>query len=50
MVPPLNGIQESLVDMNDKPSSFMRSKTWIGSIEVAMCVDYFYDVSNLQSI
>ncbi|CAD5110923.1 DgyrCDS282 [Dimorphilus gyrociliatus] len=45
LVPPLDGIQESLVDMNDKAPSFIGSKTWIGSIEVAMCVDYFYDTS-----
>lgn len=44
VVPSLREIQEALVAMGDKPESFVGSKEWIGSLEVAMCLDYFYDV------
>ncbi|XP_029649289.1 ufm1-specific protease 1 [Octopus sinensis] len=43
-VPSIKEIQEALVEMGDKPASFLGSKQWIGSLEVAMCLDYFYDV------
>lgn len=43
-VPKLREIQQALVAMGDKPDSFVGSKQWIGSLEVAMCLDYFYDV------
>lgn len=46
-VPKLREIQQALVAMGDKPDSFVGSKQWIGSLEVAMCLDYFYDVSLL---
>ncbi|KAJ1080170.1 hypothetical protein NDU88_000390 [Pleurodeles waltl] len=43
-IPTLPQIQEALVQMQDKPSSFFGSRSWIGSVEVALCVDYFYEV------
>lgn len=32
-------IQECLVDIQDKPSSFIGSRQWIGSTEVSFCLD-----------
>ncbi|XP_078527536.1 ufm1-specific protease 1 [Lissotriton helveticus] len=43
-IPTLRQIQEALVQMQDKPTSFVGSRSWIGSVEVALCMDYFYDV------
>lgn len=37
-------IQRMLVDMKDKPSSFVGSKEWIGAIEIQMCLDKLYGV------
>ena len=42
-VPSITAIQEALVAMGDKPASFKGSREWIGSVEVAMVVDYFFD-------
>lgn len=30
--------------MEDKPKSFAGSKEWIGSFELCICIDYFYEV------
>ncbi|XP_050394541.1 ufm1-specific protease 1 [Patella vulgata] len=43
-VPSLMQIQEALVTMGDKRPPFKGSKEWIGSFEVCLCVDYFYQV------
>ena len=43
-VPRIKEIQEALVTMEDKPQQFVGSQQWIGSVEVALCVNYFYDV------
>ncbi|XP_048770649.1 ufm1-specific protease 1-like [Ostrea edulis] len=43
-VPSLTQIQDALVAMNDKPKSFAGSKNWIGSFEICICIDYFYEV------
>ena len=43
-VPHLQDIQTALVQMQDKSDSFIDSKQWIGSFEVSLCLDYFYDV------
>ncbi|XP_069775985.1 ufm1-specific protease 1 isoform X1 [Narcine bancroftii] len=43
-VPTLREVQEALVEMEDKPSSFINSKTWIGSFEIALCIDKFYNI------
>ncbi|XP_019615787.1 PREDICTED: ufm1-specific protease 1-like isoform X1 [Branchiostoma belcheri] len=42
--PTIADIQKALVEMQDKPASFAGSKDWIGSVEVGLCIDYFYDV------
>ena len=31
--------------MGDKADAFRGSRDWIGSVEVGLCIDYFYDVS-----
>ena len=51
-VPSIPQIQEALVAMGDKEESFRGSKTWIGSFEVCLCLDYFYiyDVSKIDTI
>jgi hypothetical protein len=37
-------IQRMLVDMKDKPASFVGSREWIGAIEIQMCLDKLYGV------
>ncbi|XP_022256589.1 ufm1-specific protease 1-like isoform X2 [Limulus polyphemus] len=44
-VPTIQEIQKALKTMGDKPDSFVGSREWIGSVEVAMCIDFFYNVS-----
>ena len=44
-VPSLLEIQEALVKMGDKPVTFAGSRQWIGSYEVCLCLDFFYNVS-----
>ncbi|XP_053115518.1 inactive Ufm1-specific protease 1 [Hemicordylus capensis] len=43
-VPSLKRIQDSLVEMGDKPPSFAGSRDWIGTVEAALCIDHFYHV------
>ena len=43
-VPGIRDIQCALVEMGDKPETFVQSRQWIGSFEVCLCLDYFYDV------
>uniref|UniRef100_A0A8C5RTC0 UFM1 specific peptidase 1 n=1 Tax=Laticauda laticaudata TaxID=8630 RepID=A0A8C5RTC0_LATLA len=43
-VPSLKEIQDSLVEMGDKPASFAGSRDWIGTVEAALCMDRFYGV------
>uniref|UniRef100_H3AKJ3 UFM1 specific peptidase 1 n=2 Tax=Latimeria chalumnae TaxID=7897 RepID=H3AKJ3_LATCH len=43
-VPTLKQIQEALVKTEDKPPGFLNSKAWIGSFEIALCVDQFFNV------
>jgi len=45
-VPSLKKIQSVLVELNDKPSSFIGSKDWIGSYEVFLVLDHLYGVSH----
>ena len=33
-----------LVDINDKPNTFVGSKEWIGSFEICLCLDQLYGV------
>lgn len=44
-VPSHKKIQQALVAMNDKPSSFVGSSQWIGAFEISLCLDYFYGIS-----
>jgi len=44
-IPQIGEIQAALVEMNDKPETFMNSREWIGSFEVCICLDFFYDVT-----
>ena len=37
-------IQRMLVDMMDKPPSFVNSKQWIGAVEISMCLSQHWDV------
>jgi len=43
-VPSIRQIQEILVGMEDKPSTFLGSRDWIGSVEVALVIDSYCDV------
>ncbi|CAG9795659.1 unnamed protein product [Diatraea saccharalis] len=43
-VPSIPKIQETLVQINDKPKSFLNSKQWIGSFEACLVIDTYYDV------
>ncbi|XP_077357246.1 ufm1-specific protease 1 [Festucalex cinctus] len=42
--PSIREIQQALVSMMDKPSSFLGSKEWIGTFEASLVLSYFYDV------
>ena len=44
-VPTLLNIQETLVNIGDKPSSFIKSREWIGSFEICLFLDHCYNVS-----
>ena len=44
-MPSIAEIQNSLITMQDKNESFLGSREWIGSVEVALCLDYFFDVN-----
>jgi len=39
-------IQQALVDLGDKPPSFVGSRKWIGSMEVGFCLDHFLGVTS----
>ncbi|XP_014358864.2 probable Ufm1-specific protease [Papilio machaon] len=43
-VPSIKEIQEILVELEDKPKSFLGSRQWIGSFEVCLVIDKLYDV------
>lgn len=43
-VPSHAEIQRMLVDMMDKPPSFVNSKQWIGAVEISMCLSQHWDV------
>lgn len=43
-VPTIPELQQILVNLGDKPASFVNSKEWIGSVEISMCLDAIYDV------
>ncbi len=45
IVPSLTKIQEILVNLEDKPSSFIKSNQWIGTCEATMVLSQLYDVN-----
>ncbi|GBP35470.1 Probable Ufm1-specific protease 2 [Eumeta japonica] len=45
-IPNLRDIQHCLVDIGDKPSSFLGSKQWIGSTEVMFCLETWYGIQS----
>lgn len=45
-IPTHADIQQCLVDLEDKPKSFVGSRQWIGSMEVSMCLQHFLDVDS----
>ena len=46
MIPSHRYIQETLTKVDDKPASFVGSKTWIGSQEVGYCLDAFGGITS----
>lgn len=44
-VPSHKEIQQCLVDIGDKPASFVGSRQWIGSTEVSFCLDTMLGVT-----
>lgn len=45
-VPSHHEIQKCLVDIGDKPASFVGSKQWIGSTEVMFCLETMLEVQS----
>ncbi|KAL5289901.1 UFSP2 family protein [Megaselia abdita] len=45
-VPTHEDIQRYLVNIEDKPKTFINSKQWIGSTEVSMCLNGFLNVNS----
>eukprot|EP00002_Diphylleia_rotans_P040032 TRINITY_DN9401_c0_g2_i1.p1 TRINITY_DN9401_c0_g2~~TRINITY_DN9401_c0_g2_i1.p1 ORF type:complete len:597 (+),score=102.20 TRINITY_DN9401_c0_g2_i1:43-1833(+) len=44
-VPDHRDIQQTLVRIGDKESSFIGSKNWIGALELSMCLDTLYGIT-----
>ncbi|XP_047486046.1 ufm1-specific protease 2-like [Penaeus chinensis] len=45
-IPTHSEIQKCLVDIGDKPSSFLDSRQWIGSTEVGFVLDNMYNITS----
>lgn len=45
-VPTFKDIQQCLIDIGDKPASFMNSKQWIGSTEVSFVLETLLNVTS----
>jgi hypothetical protein len=45
IIPSITKIQEILVELEDKPSSFIKSNQWIGTCEATMILSQLYDVN-----
>ena len=45
-VPSLTEVQEVLVKIQDKESSFVGSKSWIGTFEICLVLDSLYDIQS----
>jgi len=37
-------MQQALVALGDKPANFVGSRDWIGSVEITLLLDHFYQV------
>lgn len=37
-IPSIEEIQQTLVNINDKPESFLKSTDWLGALEVRNCI------------
>ncbi|XP_077493753.1 ufm1-specific protease 1-like isoform X8 [Amblyomma americanum] len=48
-VPTIAEVQAALVAMEDKEARFQGSRDWIGSTEVFLCLDHFYQGSRCGS-
>ena len=44
-VPSVRGIQETLVEVGDKPAEFAGSREWIGCFEACLVLDHLFSVS-----
>uniref|UniRef100_A0A8C6WWR6 UFM1-specific peptidase 1 (non-functional) n=1 Tax=Neogobius melanostomus TaxID=47308 RepID=A0A8C6WWR6_9GOBI len=44
LAPSLPDMQRALVSLGDKPEHFSGSRDWIGTVEAALVLDYFYEV------
>ena len=50
-MPTIIEIQKALVDMKDKPSTFVGTNEWIGAYEVMLCLNYFLKIeSNIMNL
>ncbi|XP_077493750.1 ufm1-specific protease 1-like isoform X5 [Amblyomma americanum] len=49
-VPTIAEVQAALVAMEDKEARFQGSRDWIGSTEVFLCLDHFYQKRNLWTM
>ncbi|XP_070385069.1 ufm1-specific protease 1 isoform X2 [Dermacentor albipictus] len=49
-VPSITEIQAALVTLGDKEAQFNGSRDWIGSTEVFLCLDHFYQVATLTHL
>ncbi|CAF5080592.1 unnamed protein product [Rotaria magnacalcarata] len=50
IVPSITKIQEILLNLEDKPVSFIRSNQWIGTCEATMILSQLYDVNFIFNI
>lgn len=44
LIPMHYDIQKMLVDMDDKPKTFVGSSNWIGAVELSLCLSSMYNV------
>ena len=42
-VPLHREMQQTLVNLRDKPPSFVGSREWIGSVELSLLLDHYYE-------
>lgn len=49
-VPSLRVIQETLVEVGDKPEAFVSSRDWIGTYEACIILDHLFGVSLMLSL